>query len=190
MDTTNTAMSDHTRSDSTGLEQSEMNDETIRIKPKGKYSALSNGRPSDQETANGRSHHSLPPPPRGKSYGLSNMLNQPFSSKHSRFSLRPAGDVDSSRPSTADSSAKPNKLHKHRQRMPSASSGMDAGHYDEPLELPEDLAIVLDVLGKGVLDGHLNLANQLRKRYDDQYPLVRSLTDIFIANVSRIVGRV
>jgi hypothetical protein len=58
--------------------------------------------------------------------------------------------------------------------------------HEHPPELPEDLKIILDVLGHGVLDGHLNLADQLRKRYDDQYPLVRSLTDIFIANVSRV----
>lgn len=193
MDTTNTAISDQTRSDATGLERSELNDETIRIKPNGKYSVLVNGRPSDQEnvgsTKNGRSHHSLPPPPRGKTNGLSNMLNQSFSAKHSRFSLRPAAkpEESESRPTTADSSTKHNKLHKNRQRMPSGSSGMDnSKDHEHPPELPEDLKVILDVLGHGVLDGHLNLADQLRKRYDDQYPLVRSLTDIFIANVSRV----
>lgn len=193
MDTTNTAISDQTRSDATGLERSELNDETIRIKPNGKYSVLVNGRPSDQEpagsTKNGRSHHSLPPPPRGKTNGLSNMLNQSFSAKHSRFSLRPAvkSEESESRPTTADSSTKHNKLHKNRQRIPSGSSGMDNSKDHEHLpELPEDLRVILDVLGHGVLDGHLNLADQLRKRYDDQYPLVRSLTDIFIANVSRV----
>jgi hypothetical protein len=131
----------------------------------------------------------LPPPPRGKTNGLSNMLNQSFSAKHSRFSLRPAAKSEDSesRPTTADSSTKHNKLHKQRERMPSGSSGMDnfRDHAHLP-ELPEDLKVILDVLGHGVLDGHLNLADQLRKRYDDQYPLVRSLTDIFIANVSRV----
>lgn len=185
MDTTNTGISDHTQSDATGLERSEINDETIRVKPNGKYSALANGRPSEQEgSTNGRTHHSLPPPPRGKSHGFSNMLNP---AKASRFSLRPAAkdeSAGSSRPSTADSSTKSNKLHKHRQRMPSASSGMDMLNHDDPPELPEDLKVILEVLGQGVLEGHLTLANQLRRRYDDQYPLVRSLTDIFIANVS------
>ena len=50
MDTTNTAISEQTQSDRAGgLEAAEANDETIRVKPNGKYSALSNGRPPDQD---------------------------------------------------------------------------------------------------------------------------------------------
>ena len=197
MDTTNTAMSEQTQSDrAAGLEAAEANDETIRVKPNGKYSALSNGRPSDQDPQslgsgkqNSRSHHSLPPPPKGFGNGLSNRIHHSFSNKHSRFSLRPAGRDDEGeepRPTATESSSRPNKLQKHKQRMPSASSALDS--MDEPvqLEIPADLKIILETLSQGVLDGHLNLATQLRKRYDDQYPLVRSLTDIFIANVSLI----
>ena len=197
MDTTNTAMSEQTQSDRAGgQEVAEANDETIRVKPNGKYSALSNGRPSDQDPQslgsgkqNSRSHHSLPPPPKGFGNGLSNMIHHSFSNKHSRFSLRPAGRDDEGeepRSTATEPSSKPNKLHKHKQRMPSASSAMDP--MDEPVqpEIPADLKIILETLSQGVLDGHLNLATQLRKRYDDQYPLVRSLTDIFIANVSII----
>jgi hypothetical protein len=195
MDTTNTAISEQTQSDrAAALEAAEANDETIRVKPNGKYSALSNGRPSDQDPQslapgkqNSKSHHSLPPPPKGLGNGLSNMIHHSFSNKHSRFSLRPAGRDDEGeepRSTATESSSRPNKLQKHRQRMPSASSALDSMDESVPPEIPADLKIILETLSQGVLDGHLNLATQLRKRYDDQYPLVRSLTDIFIANVS------
>jgi hypothetical protein len=50
--------------------------------------------------------------------------------------------------------------------------------------LPEDLRVCLEVIDGGVLDGHKRLQDALRKRYDEQYPLVRSLADVFVANVS------
>lgn len=51
------------------------------------------------------------------------------------------------------------------------------------VELPEDLEKVLMVLSGGILQGHLKLAAALRKRYENQYPLVRSLADVFTAHV-------
>ncbi|KAJ4501494.1 hypothetical protein C8R41DRAFT_18 [Lentinula lateritia] len=51
-----------------------------------------------------------------------------------------------------------------------------------PHLLPPDLRICLEVIDSGVFEGHKRLAEALRKRYDDQYPLVRSLADVFVAN--------
>jgi hypothetical protein len=39
------------------------------------------------------------------------------------------------------------------------------------------------VIGNSIFKGHLALSDALRKRYDEQYPLVRSLADIFIEHV-------
>lgn len=50
--------------------------------------------------------------------------------------------------------------------------------------LPEDLREVLEVLRDGILQGHLALSQALKKRYEEQYPLVRSLADVFTAHVS------
>ena len=53
-----------------------------------------------------------------------------------------------------------------------------------PHQLPEDLRICLEVLEDGIYNGHVTLSEGLRKRYEEQYPLVRSLADVFVANVS------
>lgn len=52
-----------------------------------------------------------------------------------------------------------------------------------PHLLPEDLRVCLEVIESGVLDGHLKLSEGLRKRYEEQYPLVRSLADVFVSSV-------
>ncbi|CUA72268.1 RhoGEF domain-containing protein gxcJ [Dictyostelium discoideum] [Rhizoctonia solani] len=49
-------------------------------------------------------------------------------------------------------------------------------------QLPEDLRICLEVLEEVILPGHLTLREGLQKRYEEQYPLVRSLADIFVAH--------
>jgi hypothetical protein len=53
-----------------------------------------------------------------------------------------------------------------------------------PRQLPEDLRICLEVVENSLIDGHIKLADGLRKRYEEQYPLVRSLADVFVSNVS------
>jgi hypothetical protein len=102
-----------------------------------------------------RSHASLPPPPR----------NYP----HPSLDLR----------STSNGSSR-------KSAKPSSSSG--AGGREEAivdLGLPDDLRAVLEVLRDGVYEGHLALSRALKKRYDEQYPLVRSLADVFTQHVSR-----
>lgn len=51
-----------------------------------------------------------------------------------------------------------------------------------PHLLPEDLRICLEVIESGVLDGHVKLSEGLLKRYEEQYPLVRSLADVFVSS--------
>ncbi|KAF8628343.1 hypothetical protein AX15_003884 [Amanita polypyramis BW_CC] len=51
-----------------------------------------------------------------------------------------------------------------------------------PHQLPEDFRICLEVIDSGVLDGHKKLCDALRKRYEDQFPLVRSLADVFVVH--------
>jgi hypothetical protein len=51
-----------------------------------------------------------------------------------------------------------------------------------PHQLPDELRQCLEVIEDSILAGHLKLSEGLRKRYDEQYPLVRSLADVFVAN--------
>jgi hypothetical protein len=50
--------------------------------------------------------------------------------------------------------------------------------------LPDDLEQVLTSISSGILQGHVKLVSALRKRYDEQFPLVRSLADVFTSHVS------
>ncbi|EPQ58225.1 DH domain-containing protein [Gloeophyllum trabeum ATCC 11539] len=51
-----------------------------------------------------------------------------------------------------------------------------------PHQLPEDLRRCLEVIESSIIEGHQKLSEGLRKRYDEQYPLVRSLADVFVSN--------
>jgi hypothetical protein len=53
-----------------------------------------------------------------------------------------------------------------------------------PVTLPDDLEQVLTSISSGILQGHVKLVSALRKRYDEQFPLVRSLADVFTSHVS------
>ncbi|KAG8748689.1 hypothetical protein FRC10_000080 [Ceratobasidium sp. 414] len=55
-------------------------------------------------------------------------------------------------------------------------------------QLPEDLRICLEVLEEVILPGHLTLREELQKRYEEQYPLVRSLADIFVSHSKILEG--
>jgi hypothetical protein len=107
--------------------------------------------------AQGRSHHSLPPPPRN-GQGNQTQANS-FSASYARMSHQSGKQVKGDRRSSTQSIAK-------------------------SITLPEELDTVLKVLAGGILNGHVKLAAALKKRYDDQYPLVRSLADVFTAHVS------
>ena len=123
------------------------------------YNILTNGRPSHNVSQGGmnqgRSHHSLPPPPRnGQNQGQANS----FSASYARMSHQSGKQVKDRRNSTQS--------------------------ITKSITLPEELETVLKVLAGGILEGHVKLAAALKKRYDNQYPLVRSLADVFTAHVS------
>lgn len=131
------------------------------------YNKLTNGRPSEvpnrkpsTSTLNnqGRSHHSLPPPRRD---GGSS------SSGHNRMSYHPGAM----------------KFGRSESRNVSGSS--TSSTKSQLPTLPDDLERVLTVLANGILEGHIKLAAALRRRYENQYPLVRSLADVFTSHVSQ-----
>lgn len=128
------------------------------------YNILTNGRPgeapsrkSSSVNLNGRSHQSLPPPRRDGGSGGHSITG--------RMSYHPGSKGN------------------HNSRSVSGSS--TASTTDAPI--PEELEKVLKVLANGILEGHMKLAAALRKRYENQYPLVRSLADVFTSHVSRTI---
>lgn len=125
-----------------------------------------------------RSHQSLPPPPR----------NQMSSSTHSlgRQSTLVERERERERKHSQgqDTPQKSGVLRKFKKSQPSPVTIF--GSSLAPHQLPEDLRICLEVVDSGVLDGHKRLSEALKKRYDDQFPLVRSLADVFVSNVSQI----
>lgn len=71
-------------------------------------------------------------------------------------------------------------LRKFKRSTSQASSPLQSAV--PPHLLPEDLRICLEVIESGVLDGHVKLSEGLLKRYEEQYPLVRSLADVFVSS--------
>jgi hypothetical protein len=122
-----------------------------------------------------RSHTSLPyPPPPGK--------NPLSSSAHSLGRQSVMVEHERSRKFSQESPGK-GMLRKFRKSQ--VTTPVDVlGNTIAPHQLPEDLRICLEVIDSGVFDGHKRLSEALKKRYDDQYPLVRSLADVFVSNVS------
>jgi hypothetical protein len=123
-----------------------------------------------------RSHQSLPPPPR----------NQMSSSTHSlgRQSTVFERERERKHSQGQDTPQKSSVLRKFKKSQPSPVTIF--GSSLAPHQLPEDLRICLEVVDSGVLDGHKRLSEALKKRYDDQFPLVRSLADVFVSNVSEL----
>jgi hypothetical protein len=118
-----------------------------------------------------RSHHSLPPPARNQAAASTQSLG-----KQSTI-------VERERKQSETTPQKSGVLRKFRksQATPASILGDSA---IPPHQLPDDLRICLEVIDGGVFDGHKRLSEALKRRYDDQYPLVRSLADVFVSNVS------
>ncbi len=125
-----------------------------------------------------RSHQSLPPPPRANAMASStqSLGRQSFIGDREHEYERPSPSVKTTGTGTT----------RVLRKFKKSSTGPDViipGSVP-PAQLPEDLRKCLEVIEGGILDGHLRLSEGLRKRYEEQYPLVRSLADVFIANVS------
>jgi hypothetical protein len=119
-----------------------------------------------------RSHQSLPPPGR----------NQMSASTHSLGRTAVDRDRERERKHSEESPQKSGVLRKFKKSQPTPVTIFN--NTLAPHQLPEDLRICLEVVDSGVLDGHKRLSEALKKRYDDQFPLVRSLADVFVSNVS------
>jgi hypothetical protein len=121
-----------------------------------------------------RSHQSLPAAPR----------NAFSASAHSLGRQSVAVERERERKYSHGQGDSPNRgmLRKFRKSQTVADGIL--GNAIAPQQLPEDLRICLEVVDSGVLDGHKRLSEALKKRYEDQFPLVRSLADVFVSNVS------
>ncbi|KAJ7172536.1 hypothetical protein C8R46DRAFT_894930 [Mycena filopes] len=123
-----------------------------------------------------RSHHSLPPPPRANQLNGSTHSLGRQSSVVERERNYSQGQSSMAKPN----SPKPGMLRKFKKSQTTNDSIF--GTAVAPHQLPEDLRICLEVVDSGVFDGHKRLSEALKKRYDDQFPLVRSLADVFVSN--------
>lgn len=126
-----------------------------------------------------RSHHSLPPPPRNNPMSAStqSLGRQSYIAERDRDNMI---EPTSSRATASNNSR---VLRKSKKSNPSPAADVAINGAVPPTQLPEDLRKCLEVIEGGILDGHMKLSEGLRKRYEEQYPLVRSLADVFVSNV-------
>jgi hypothetical protein len=129
-----------------------------------------------------RSHQSLPPPPRPNPNAAStqSLGRQSFVGTSS-----PEKERDRDRKSTTTSQTARAMLRKSKKSLTKADVIVNGGI--APHQLPDELRQCLEVIEDSILAGHLKLSEGLRKRYDEQYPLVRSLADVFVANVGFVL---
>lgn len=126
-----------------------------------------------------RSHHSLPPPPRttalsSSTASLGRSAAQPSRSDHPSYRLL-------SDPDRHNAGSPASRVLRKLQKKP---TNAELGNTTvAPHLVPEDLRKCLEVIEGGILLGHRILSEGLRKRYEEQYPLVRSLADVFVSNV-------
>ncbi|KAI0028120.1 hypothetical protein K488DRAFT_10145, partial [Vararia minispora EC-137] len=121
-----------------------------------------------------RSHHSLPPPPR----------TNPAASTHSlgRQSFIGASEKERSKLAPAPTPTPSGRGLLRKSKKSLTNSGIIPNGGVAPHQLPDDLRQCLESIENSILEGHLKLSDGLRKRYEEQYPLVRSLADVFVAN--------
>ena len=129
-----------------------------------------------------RFHESLPPPPRP---GPNAASTQSLSRQSFVGTSSPEKERDRDRKSTTTDQS---------VRGIPRNSGISSTKEDaipnggvSPHQLPDDLRQCLEVIEDSILAGHLKLSEGFRIRYDKQYPLVRSLADVFVANVGFIL---
>ncbi|KAK2466986.1 hypothetical protein APHAL10511_001244 [Amanita phalloides] len=130
-----------------------------------------------------RSHHSLPHSTRlnPKSASTSSLGRQSTIVEKDRDRERKYSQGHSDNPPPKSS-----MLRKFKKSQ--TAPGDVFGGTIPPHQLPEDFRICLEVIDGGVLDGHKKLCEALRKRYEDQFPLVRSLADVFVVHADIFRG--
>lgn len=130
-----------------------------------------------------RSHQSLPPPPRPNP----NVASTQSLGRQSFVGPSPSEkDRDRDRKSTSTNPSAKGMIRKSKKSLTRAELIANGGV--APHQLPDDLRQCLEVIEDSILAGHLKLSEGLRKRYDEQYPLVRSLADVFVANVRLFIA--
>ena len=145
--------------------------------PRSPYNTTANRSGRNGEVPFPSSHHSLPPPPRG---------TNPADSAHSlgRQSFIADSGVSTKGTIQTQGTRVLRKTLKGSTLEPVAALGAIP-----PRHLPEDLRVCLEVIENDLLEGHVRLSEALKKRYEEQYPLVRSLADVFVSSVcSSTVG--
>ncbi|KAF9227546.1 Dbl homology domain-containing protein [Gyrodon lividus] len=164
-----------------GLQSNRANLAAKHNHPRSPYRAGSamggkNGKVKEPVPFPSRSHASLPPPQR---------TNQANASSHS-LGLQSVPERERERDRERRDSSKTtptvhSRLLRKAKRSQTQPDGLLQGAV-APHLIPEDLRICLEVIEGGVLDGHVKLSEGLKKRYEEQYPLVRSLADVFVSN--------
>jgi hypothetical protein len=137
-----------------------------------RIAARSTGRPAVSVPFPSRSHQSLPPTPR----------NPLSASTHSLGRQSALAERDRERKHSQGNSTPKGGILRKFKKSQTTTDGV-LGNAIAPHQLPEALRVCLEVIDTGVFDGHKKLSEALKKRYDDQYPLVRSLADVFVSNV-------
>ncbi|KAI0737669.1 hypothetical protein BC629DRAFT_1717829 [Irpex lacteus] len=123
-----------------------------------------------------RSHQSLPPPPR------INAMNGSTQSLGRQSVHEPDTHKGLHSPRLASTPAPSNRLLRKPKRSDPRPPPVAITGAVPPAQLPEDLKKCLEVIEESIIEGHKTLSEGLKKRYDEQYPLVRSLADVFVAN--------
>jgi hypothetical protein len=141
-------------------------------------SPLSSRKPRDSFVSLSRSHQSLRLPSRRKRNAVSTAsLDRRFFLGHSPTETgRDRGGKSTSTDPTGQRVQQKSK--EISTKVDLISNGGVAPH-----QIPDDLRHCLEIIGDTIIPGHIMLSKCLRKRYDEQYPLVRSLADVFVANV-------
>ncbi|KAG8918643.1 hypothetical protein FRC02_002196 [Tulasnella sp. 418] len=129
-----------------------------------------------------RSHTSLPPPPRPTNASSTSLGRQSvLDGEKERDASYSTSTTLYDRKST---STPANKGFRKLQKPPKIPEFESV----PPHMLPEDLRKCLEVLEGSTLKGHMKLCTELRNRYNEQYPLVRSLADVFVENSHILEG--
>lgn len=160
-------------------------DATIRIKRTYHYLSRDQplGKEADLEDRESKAQPSIIPPRRSSVDPDSYQLDSPYGQLHPRLPSSNPHRKSLNAPGSATSPTRHSRLSSSiRKRISSVTSSSNTDQ--SSIAIPDDLKIVLQVVGNSILKGHLALSDALRKRYDEQYPLVRSLADIFIEHVS------
>ena len=95
-------------------------------------------------------------------------------------------EKDQDRDCMSTSTASTTPVIQQKFKETSAKADLTACGGVSPHQLPDELRLCLEGI-EGILRDHLKLIKVLRKRYDEQYPLVRSLADVFMDNVRLFV---